>query len=405
MTVTTTTARFSYVGDGNAGPDTATGIKVLAATDVKVYWNKATSGSGTPVTVGDTSTAMSASGYLTLNTHYTVQNAGTGNDITITLIASGWTISSTLAYATSSDSLVVTREVPYTQPSNYQNNDTFDAETLEQSLDRSTMQIQQLSDVADRNIVFSSTLADSEFNSASVSGTDFGTARERASTIVASKTSRANKGLKFDANGDIGVSTYNPDEQATLATTQATNASASATLAGNYATKVDGVVTGSDHSSKAWAIGGTGVTDTSSKGASKEWAIETSGTVDTSEYSAKEYAQGTQASTGGSSKSWAQDTDQVNGAGTNDRSAKSWSQGASMTGSTLGGSAKDWAQLAEDSQVNGSEYSAKHYSAKASASATSASNSATSAASSASSAGASAIAMAIALGIILTPFF
>ena len=48
-----------------------------------------------------------------------------------------------------------------------------------------------------------------------------------------------------------------------------------------------------------------------------------------------------------------------------------------MTGSTLGGSAKDWAQLAEDSQVNGSEYSAKHYSAKASASATSASDSAT----------------------------
>ena len=55
-----------------------------------------------------------------------------------------------------------------------------------------------------------------------------------------------------------------------------------------------------------------------------------------------------------------------------------------MTGATLGGSAKDWAQTAEDSQVDGSEYSAKHYAAKSSASA-------------AGAAGAS-IAMAIALG-------
>tara|TARA_E500000305_G_scaffold9378_1_gene6470 strand:+ start:5342 stop:6970 length:1629 start_codon:yes stop_codon:yes gene_type:complete len=113
---------------------------------------------------------------------------------------------------------------------------------------------------------------------------------------------------------------------------------------------------------------------------SSNWAIKTDAAVSGSDYSAKEYAQGTQASTGGSSKSWAQDADEVNGASTNDRSAKNWAQGASMTGSTLGGSAKDWAQLAEDSQVNGSEYSAKHYSAKASASASAASSSASAAA-------------------------
>ena len=128
----------------------------------------------------------------------------------------------------------------------------------------------------------------------------------------------------------------------------------------DWAIKTDGQVASTDYSSKAWAIGGTGVTDTASKGAAKEWAIESSGTVDGTSYSSKEYAQGTQASTGGSAKSWAQDTDQVNGASTNDRSAKAWAQGASMTGSTLGGSSKDWAQLT-GSTVDGTNYSAKHW--------------------------------------------
>ena len=390
MTVTTTTARFSYSGDGGAGPDTATGIKVLASTDVKVYWNKATSGSGTPVTVGNTSVAMSTSGYLTLNTHYTVQNAGTDSDITITLIASGWTISSTLAYATSSDSLVVTREVPYTQPSNYQNNDTFDAETLEQSLDRSTMQIQQLSDVADRNIVFSSTLADSEFNSASVSGTDFGTTRERASTIVASKTSRANKGLKFDANGDIGISTYDTDTYVDTADSHRNDALDHRDTAEDYAIRTAGTVRHFDgatnntsgtgtaqsgvYSSKEWAIGTqSGNTDGSAKqwalgggsfahgtavsgsdysakehaigttvttGSSKQWATKDTSAVASSLYSAKEYASGDATGSGGSAKAWAEDSSSPDG--TTTKSAKTWATEASTSASTAENSAIEY---------------------------------------------------------------
>ena len=126
---------------------------------------------------------------------------------------------------------------------------------------------------------------------------------------------------------------------AASATTSATNAASSATTAEghaddaqDWAVKVNSIVEATGYSAKAWAIGGTGVTDMLSSGAAKEWATETSGTVDTSEYSSKEYAQGTQFGTGGSAKSWA--------------------------------------QTAEDSVVSGGEYSAKHYSAKASASAT-----------------------------------
>ncbi len=193
-----------------------------------------------------------------------------------------------------------------------------------------------------------------------------------------------------------------------------------------WATTTGGAVDTSEYSAKAYAIGGTGVTTTSGKGAAKEWATTTGGAVDTSEYSAKEYALGTAASTGGSAKSWAQDTDQVNGAGTNDRSSKNWAQGSSMTGATLGGSSKDWAQttggtvdgtnyaakewalgttvgdgsakdwavLAEDSAVTGSSYSALHHAAKGAASATAAASSASTATTQATAAAASATAAA-----------
>ena len=99
---------------------------------------------------------------------------------------------------------------------------------------------------------------------------------------------------------------------ASAASTSASNASTSETNTQDWAVKTDGIVQSTDYSSKAWAIGGTGVTDTASAGAAKEWAT-----------------------------------------------------------------------AAEDDLVDGSEYSAKHYSAKASAQATAAANSAASAAASA----------------------
>ena len=93
---------------------------------------------------------------------------------------------------------------------------------------------------------------------------------------------------------------------ANTATTKAGEASDSATLSQNYAVKVDGAVPStSDYSSKAWAVGGTGVTDAAGAGAAKQWAVDqTANGVDGTEFSAKEYAIGVQQSVG-SAKQWA----------------------------------------------------------------------------------------------------
>ena len=148
-----------------------------------------------------------------------------------------------------------------------------------------------------------------------------------------------------------------------------------------------------DYSAKAWAIGGTEVTTTASRGASKEWATTTGGAVDTSEFSAKAYAIGgtgvTTSSGKGAAKEWATTTGGA--VDTSEYSAKEYAIGTTVAV----GSAKDWAVLAEDSVVDGgSGYSALHHAAKSAASATAAASSASTGGGSATAAAASATAAA-----------
>jgi len=147
---------------------------------------------------------------------------------------------------------------------------------------------------------------------------------------------------KWDQLIDLTSVTTSQNAAANSATAAAGSATAaaasalSAAFADDWAVKTDGVIndgTTTDYSSKAYAIGGTGVTDSSGKGPAKDWAIETTGQVDGTEYSAKEYAIGTQTrGTTGSAKDW-----------------------ATYTGGTVDGSAysaKYWAEQAAASADN-----------------------------------------------------
>ena len=136
--------------------------------------------------------------------------------------------------------IIILREVAIKQETDYVAGDAFPAETHEAALDKLTFITTQLSERIDRTVKFQEALAS-----------------DLPGDITASSTLRANKAIKFASDGSIGLSTNDPDEQVTLATTQATNAATSATAASTSATAAATSATAAASSATAAASSAT----------------------------------------------------------------------------------------------------------------------------------------------------
>ena len=162
MTVSSTTVKNSYSGDGSQ-TTFVYGYKIFADSDIKVIIRSAT---GTETV-------------KTITTHYTVTGAGSSSGGNVVFTSGN--------IPTNTETVVLIRDVPQTQAIDYIANDPFPAETHEEGLDRATMTTQQIQEELDRSIKISRTNT--------MSSTEF--------TVGA--TARASKVLGFDASGELTV--------------------------------------------------------------------------------------------------------------------------------------------------------------------------------------------------------
>ncbi len=176
MTVSSTTVKNSYSGDGSQ-TTFVYGYKIFADSDIKVIIRSA---AGTETV-------------KTITTHYTVTGAGSASGGNVVFTSGN--------IPTNTETVVLIRNVPQTQAIDYIANDPFPAETHEEGLDRATMTTQQVQEELNRSIKLSRTNT--------MTSTEF--------TVGA--TERAGKILAFDSAGEISVTQELGTYQGTDATT------------------------------------------------------------------------------------------------------------------------------------------------------------------------------------------
>ena len=267
----------------------------------------------------------------TISTHYTV-SGGNGSTGTVNT-----TSGNSVVGATGGSTVVVTRSIAFARTTDFPSSGAFEVATLNTELDRFTAMVADISDetsrsmqLADQDTAVSMTLPLKADRVGTVLGFNATTGAVEAGPTIANVSSlsaitgnintvggiSANvttvAGIQANVTTVAGIS-GNVTTVAGIASNITTvagiasavsGASANATLAENYAVKVDGAVESSKYSSKAWAIGGTGVTDTAGSGSAKSWAVEADA-VDGSEHSSKTYAISGSTLNAGSAKNWA----------------------------------------------------------------------------------------------------
>jgi len=163
MTISTTTVKNSYSGDGTTTDFDYT-FKILADSDLTVIIRDS---SGTETTKN-------------LTSHYTLTGVGSASGGTVTFTAGN--------IPTSTETVVLIRDTAQTQSIDYIENDPFPAETHEEGLDRGVILSQELQEEVDRSIKISRTNT--------MTSTEF----------TVGPTERAGKFLSFDTNGELVVS-------------------------------------------------------------------------------------------------------------------------------------------------------------------------------------------------------
>ena len=272
-----------------------------------------------------------------LTTHYTV-SGGNGANGTIDT-----TVGNSVVGISGGSTVVITRSIALNRTTDFPSSGAFDVAKLNTELDRFTAIADDITDTVSRSLQ----LADEDATATMtvpVKSARLGTllgfnattgAAEAGPTIANVSTLTAITGnintlggisadittlahIEDGTTASNAIQTVATNANAVVTVSQNTtnmtnitnnllavqNASANATLAENYAVKVDGAVESSKYSSKAWAIGGTGVTDTAGSGSAKSWAVEADA-VDGTEHSAKSYAISGSAISAGSAKQWA----------------------------------------------------------------------------------------------------
>ena len=157
MTITTTTSKVTYTGNGSTDVFAYT-FKIFANTEIKVYVDNV---------------------LKTLTTHYTVSGAGSASGGNVTFTSGNIPANTT--------KVVLVRNIAKTQVTDYVENDSFPAETHESALDKLTMLVQDVHNTIDGDIFRFSESVD-----------DAGVV-----TITKNATERANKLLAFNSAGGL----------------------------------------------------------------------------------------------------------------------------------------------------------------------------------------------------------
>ncbi len=210
MTVETENYLNSYSGDG-VNDDFDYTFRILAQSEIQVI-------------------VVSSAGVETIKTltsHYTVSGVDNPSGGVVTFTAGN--------IPSASETVILRRNMTYTQGADYTENDNFPAEVTERALDRLTMLMQQIKEIASRTLNFS--LASGKTNQ----------------FLPAASTGKL---LKWKSDGTIENSTYTETELAASvsgAAASAVAAAASASAASASATAASGSATAASGSASAAA--------------------------------------------------------------------------------------------------------------------------------------------------------